>query len=608
MKLTYQQIIAYIAGVLGVGVVAFTLFTGSTDPITQLPSSITVEGETINFTWTDDNAGEDLLIYTDKDTYTNGVSSATVFVAIVNNSGTTQNVELQGFFESEKQRINNVDVLVNVTTEEPIFSEVCKKQRATSTNGTVNVCSEEEVGTSQKTEPRWVNLPLSDRGTLEISDENVLLSTNNKARKSVDNYISNRKTNAFPMADAEVVYYRLNVVYPTNSNGNFFLEAIGDKGGYGHLDPWFDASWDYRVSITVDDAKVPSTQSSFPVYVDLSDMPASFFTNAKSDGCDIRVVESDETTETAFELVSYDAGGTGELHFMADSLTGSGGGDTTFYIYYGNSGASCYATTATYGAENVWVNYDLVMHGEDALTDSTGNFSPVQNGTVVYNTGNLGKGFDIPGTGSNYPQVPDTTGSAMDYTGDHVFTFWGKNDAASGRRSPFSKGSWTVSTGYWLHFDTSANSWQMSDPGNSYSAVPNLSTVDIGTTMTHIVYRKVSATSMQMFFDGTASTLCTVSVDAKCDDAYTTNNNSLYIGRRTDYPDAWDGIMDEVRMTDAVSVVTADYITTEYNNQSDTSTFYTVGTEETNGGGSSPQTPQSVFFFGLIKLEDLAIL
>lgn len=77
---------------------------------------------------------------------------------------------------------------------------------------------------------------------------------------------------------------------------------------------WYNASWTYRVSVTVQSSQVDADLTDFPVYVDLSDLPAGFHTNVKSDGGDIRVTKSDGTTEVAREVVFYNAtDDTGEL-------------------------------------------------------------------------------------------------------------------------------------------------------------------------------------------------------------------------------------------------------------------------------------------------------
>lgn len=136
---------------------------------------------------------------------------------------------------------------------------------------------------------------------------------------------------------------------------------------------WYDLSWPYRVTITINHLEVDADLTDFPVYIDLSDLPAEFHTNVNSDGGDIRVTQSDGITEVPREVVFYNAASdTGELHFKG---TLSSSVDTTFYIYYGNTGASDYAIDATYGAENVWTNnYIAVLHLQEAVNTMAGGY------------------------------------------------------------------------------------------------------------------------------------------------------------------------------------------------------------------------------------------
>jgi len=87
--------------------------------------------------------------------------------------------------------------------------------------------------------------------------------------------------------------------------------------------------------------------------------------------------------------------GIGEVHFKGDLSSST---DTEFYIYYGNSGASDYAVTDTYGRNNVWnSNYKAVYHLKDA-NDSSGNGN---NGTVSGATSvdaKIGKGYSFDGS------------------------------------------------------------------------------------------------------------------------------------------------------------------------------------------------------------------
>jgi hypothetical protein len=146
----------------------------------------------------------------------------------------------------------------------------------------------------------------------------------------------------------------------------------------------FLSGYTKRWPVTVDATKVPSTQTDFPVYVDLSDMPASFWSTVANGGGDIRVTTANGETECPVEPVSCDTGtDTGELHFLANSVDGTT--DTTFYIY-ANGTSSGYAVTDTYGRNAVWADYNAVYHME-GLTDATaGGFTLTNNNSVAFNS------------------------------------------------------------------------------------------------------------------------------------------------------------------------------------------------------------------------------
>jgi uncharacterized delta-60 repeat protein len=184
---------------------------------------------------------------------------------------------------------------------------------------------------------------------------------------------------------------------------------------------WYNGSWAYRKAITIQSSQVDSNLSDFPVYVDMADLGADFFSNVNGDGGDIRITTSDGQTEMAREIVDINTGGqTGELHFEADSLSSSS--DTVFYIYYGNGGASDYAVTDTYGRNAVWSNaYDAVWHLEEEVAgignanlyvDSTGNGNDGDDEvTATGQTGRLGNGQELDGA-ADYINMGDVLDKA----------------------------------------------------------------------------------------------------------------------------------------------------------------------------------------------------
>jgi hypothetical protein len=153
----------------------------------------------------------------------------------------------------------------------------------------------------------------------------------------------------------------------------------------------------HRTLITVDKDQVDATLSDKDVMVDLSDMPAIFWSTVKSDGGDIRATLSNGTTRLPIEVGSIDTGtDTGILWFKGSSVSSST--DTDFYIYYGNSALSQPAIDSTYGAENVWDgSHEAVWH-LDSLLDSTANDHDLTNsGATSGQTGKIGESYNFDG-------------------------------------------------------------------------------------------------------------------------------------------------------------------------------------------------------------------
>jgi hypothetical protein len=120
-------------------------------------------------------------------------------------------------------------------------------------------------------------------------------------------------------------------------------------------------------TITVASGTVLSNLTDFVTRVDLSDMPSGFWTEADADGGNIRMYESDGTTQIPFDLVHIDiVNEVGNLFFKADLLTGS---DNDFVLKC--DGVSLLPATDTYGRNNTWSDFHRVGIFPD-LADRTG--------------------------------------------------------------------------------------------------------------------------------------------------------------------------------------------------------------------------------------------
>jgi len=353
---------------------------------------------------------------------------------------------------------------------------------------------------------------------------------------------------------------------------------------------WYDGDWPYRVKITVDDAEVDADLDNFPVYVDLSDLPAEFHTNVnQTDARDIRVTEADGTTEVARQVVFYTAGSdTGELHFLAEGTAGlTATGDTEFYIYYGNAAATMPAEDATYGSENVWdPTYIAVYHLQESRSTTAGNYIDATDGDndgqltdadsdTVQGTGMFdGKAVDFSGDGnpSDYIQV-----GALGPTGDVTISFW-----INAVGHPGANGDTALAVGNWIaggrgnyglfwYDDYSDNQRIMlARDGNAYrvSDPPGY-----GGSWMYMTGTRDGST-VKLYVDSTNQA-------TKTSVASTINTGDVWrIGAAQSAWDSVDGIIDEVRVsTNALSVA---WIAAEYSNQNAPATFYTVGAEEAN--------------------------
>jgi hypothetical protein len=213
------------------GVIGLAVFLGGTDP-EGLPNPVSG----ISFPYTDDNTGETLHIYANDTSYTNGLSHAEVYLAVVNNSGKKQDVELLAYFEDTNKRIESVSILTEQTRTRdiPITGEMCEKITSTTTGKKEDVCIEEQTGVNveQYKVLAWEPVSVVNRTSAEKTKENSRVLMNRKADSA---YISTRKSQGVVQDVGEVVYYKVVIQFEPNNSGNFFFEAIGSQGGYGHL-------------------------------------------------------------------------------------------------------------------------------------------------------------------------------------------------------------------------------------------------------------------------------------------------------------------------------------------------------------------------------------
>ena len=317
---------------------------------------------------------------------------------------------------------------------------------------------------------------------------------------------------------------------------------------------------------TVRAADVPSTQTDFPSYVDLDRLGVTTLAEAQS----IRVYADEaKTVEWAREIVSAT-----EMHVKVPSLT------STVDIYVDWDGVrSDYAVTATYGRNAVWTDYAGVWHmqaSSGSFVDSTGNGNSATNTGTLPNqvAGKIGKAQDYNGTSDKSTVAGDST---FDFSSGYTLSFWANADSFGNSSSSPSTaiGSGFVSNKYQFMIgnwsDWGPNNWGGGFYDGKWRTV-SLDSFPATSTwfQTHMTYDN---SSLKFFVDGanedTLSYTGTISTD----------NPDIGFGcfLQGNGGRLFDSRLEEIRIK--ITADTANWITTEYNNQNAESTFWGTWTD-----------------------------
>jgi len=330
---------------------------------------------------------------------------------------------------------------------------------------------------------------------------------------------------------------------------------------------------------TVASADVPATQTNFPVYIDLSRLGIT----TQADADSVRVyADSGKTTEWAREIVSAT-----EMHVKVPSLTST----TSIYVYWDGTSAD-YAVTDTYGRNAVWSGYAAVWHlGETSgsALDSSGNGNNLtDNNSVTSATGKLGGARDFERATAEYFSISDASQTGLDMTGDFTLQTWYQLETSGITQVLASKSNFPTIGLQW-YFDTTnkiflfASSDNTTTNRSAWSTTAGVTTS--GLNMHHLTFDvNGTANPTVAFYINGASVAGGVAWASGMDGGMSDNANNFSIGSEPySTTSSFDGLMDEVRFRN--SLLSANWITTEYNNQSDEAGFW--GTWSDVGGATN---------------------
>lgn len=342
----------------------------------------------------------------------------------------------------------------------------------------------------------------------------------------------------------------------------------------------------------VQTGQVPSTQTNFPRLFLPTDNRFRTIANgghvANANGYDIRPYsDAALTTALTFELVpgTYNAStGTFEMWVLVPSLADG----YVVHLCYGDASLTTDgSSTSTWPSQYKGV-YHFGSSASLSLSDSTSNANTLTNSGAVAAAGKIGGGASVNGT-SDYLVTGSNIG--ISGAGTRTLKLWVNPNAVTtpskyllamgvddGTFHPFDLAVGVGGTGVIYDYN-SATDWQSAGSAISPSVMSRL-------VITYNGGAIQTAGSVKIYKDGS---LVTISATGGGTGVLNTSAAPLNIGRYQGNSNFIGGILDEVQASNTED--SANWITTEYNNQSAPGTFSVLGTEVAVGG-ASPTYPQ----------------
>jgi len=188
-----------------------------------------------------------------------------------------------------------------------------------------------------------------------------------------------------------------------------FIGVLLSLVGVNVANAWYNDTWNYRSNITFDNSAQNENLVDFPLLVVLNSSVINY-TNIKSDGTDIRFVDSDDLTELNYHIELFNSSGNSYLWVKVPQIDASSSTDF-IHMYYGNDLAI--DVQDEYGTYDQ--NYISVFHLDkfDVSDDNQGS-------TQYDIDGNLNNGLTTPNVTGKIGYCVNLTGST-DYinTGGH---------------------------------------------------------------------------------------------------------------------------------------------------------------------------------------------
>jgi len=357
-----------------------------------------------------------------------------------------------------------------------------------------------------------------------------------------------------------------------NSTTLYGTQYLLSGSGFSYsIAPWWDSGWSYRKPITINSSQVDADLTNFPILVNITD--TDLRDDAQVDGDDITFIQYYGCTIQLNHEIELFNGTTGELVAWVNVTTLNSSSDTVIYMYYGNS--SCSSQENIVG---VWDGSHVMVHHLNETTD------PHEDSTSYNNDGNESGGVNQSATGKidgadwfdgNDDYFDCGNGASLNIRNAITLEAWVNMDERPDKDkwheciikddySLYLYGSEDTKTILATYFWIDGVEVDLWDEG----------VVDINpNNWTHCVIT-FNGTDIKAYVNGQLD--FTYNNSGTIDDSSAVN---LLIGAWITEADGFYGTLDEVRISNIARNVS--WINTNYNTMNNTSTFISVGDEET---------------------------
>lgn len=340
--------------------------------------------------------------------------------------------------------------------------------------------------------------------------------------------------------------------------------------------------YSYKRQIVIDHTKVPNTdQSNFPFLFNTTDPTLASTANgghvANPNGLDI-IFSTDPNGQNLlnYEMEEYNAV-TGQVIAWVNIPNLSHTADTVIYMSYGNPNIS----VSQQNPSAVWdSNYMGVWHVPNgtqlSLADSTSNGNNATNAGALPTAGEIDGGMQT--NGNTYATIGTPASLANLAEGNATFSAW-VNPSATGGGVIIGKDDNDVTAGWVLDLTPNNNVDFRSIYSSVDMDVQSSSSISVG-VWSHVVVTLNGSPSQggtaTIYINGVPSGSGTGGLGTNADDS----TQIAYLANArfgSAVSTALNGVADEFRVSNTIR--SADWIATEYNNQSSPSTFYSLSSE-----------------------------